>query len=81
MTTRKTDCEGFYRRDFLKIGAAGLLGLSLPQMLRLEAKARESSRPRKATALQHLKTTKNRTEAITDILWALVNTREFILNH
>jgi hypothetical protein len=35
----------------------------------------------KATALQHLKTTKNRTEAITDILWALVNTREFILNH
>jgi hypothetical protein len=35
-----TDCEGFYRRDFLKIGAAGLLGLSLPQLLRLEALAR-----------------------------------------
>jgi hypothetical protein len=34
-----TDCEGFYRRDFLKIGAAGLLGLSLPQLLRLEALA------------------------------------------
>jgi uncharacterized protein (DUF1501 family) len=39
MTTRKTDCEGFYRRDFLKIGAAGLLGLTLPQLLRLEAMA------------------------------------------
>ncbi len=30
-----TDCEGFYRRDFLKIGAAGLFGLSLPDLLRL----------------------------------------------
>ncbi|MCI0463460.1 MAG: DUF1501 domain-containing protein [Gemmataceae bacterium] len=35
----KTDCEGFYRRDFLKIGAAGLFGLSLPQLLQLEARA------------------------------------------
>jgi hypothetical protein len=34
-----TDCEGFHRRDFLKIGAAGLFGLSLPQLLRLEALA------------------------------------------
>src|SRR5262249_50063848 len=33
-------CEGFHRRDFLRIGAAGLLGLSLPQLLRLEAQAR-----------------------------------------
>jgi uncharacterized protein (DUF1501 family) len=31
------DCEGFHRRDFLKIGTAGLLGLSLPELLRLEA--------------------------------------------
>lgn len=36
---RKTDCEGFYRRDFLKLGAAGLFGLSLPQLLQLEARA------------------------------------------
>jgi hypothetical protein len=34
----RIDCEGFHRRDFLKIGAgAGLLGLSLPELLRLEA--------------------------------------------
>jgi hypothetical protein len=39
MTARVGDCEGFYRRDFLKIGAAGLLGLSLPDLLRLEAEA------------------------------------------
>src|SRR5262249_8270473 len=36
-----TDCEGFYRRDFLKIGAAGLFGLSLPQLLQLEARAQQ----------------------------------------
>jgi hypothetical protein len=35
----RTDCEGFHRRDFLKIGSAGLLGLTLPQLLRLEATA------------------------------------------
>ena len=36
----QTDCEGFARRDFLKIGAAGLFGLTLPQLLRLEATAK-----------------------------------------
>ncbi len=35
----------------------------------------------KADAIEHLKTAKNRTEGVTDLLWALVNTREFILNH
>jgi Protein of unknown function (DUF1501) len=35
-----TDCEGFHRRDFLKIGTAGALGLTLPQLLQLEAQAR-----------------------------------------
>jgi len=33
------DCEGFHRRDFLQIGSAGLLGLTLPQLLRSEARA------------------------------------------
>jgi uncharacterized protein (DUF1501 family) len=40
--TNRTDCEGFYRRDFLKLGTAGLLGLTLPQALRSEARARAS---------------------------------------
>lgn len=39
----KTDCERFHRRDFLKIGAAGLFGLSLPQLLALEAQARNNN--------------------------------------
>jgi hypothetical protein len=49
----RTDCEGFHRRDFLKIGAAGLLGLSLPQLLRLEAQAAEkgSVAGKKATSV------------------------------
>jgi hypothetical protein len=37
-----SDCEGFARRDFLKVGSAGLLGLTLPQLLRMEAKANET---------------------------------------
>ncbi len=46
---RWTDCEGFHRRDFLKIGAAGLFGLSLPDLLRLEAQAgNEASRKKQA---------------------------------
>jgi len=34
-----SDCEGFHRRDFLKAGSAGLLGLSLADLLRAEARA------------------------------------------
>src|SRR5437762_12897328 len=37
-----SDCEGFARRDFLKLGSAGLLGLSLPQLLKLEARANDA---------------------------------------
>ncbi len=44
------DCEGFHRRDFLKIGAGGLLGLSLPQLLRLEARSAPDPQQRKRRA-------------------------------
>jgi hypothetical protein len=40
--TAPHDCEGFYRRDFLKLGSAGLLGLGLTDLLRLEARAKSS---------------------------------------
>jgi len=49
-----TDCDGFLRRDFLKIGAAGVLGLTLPQLLQLEAQAAKSgdaSKAKKATSV------------------------------
>ena len=43
MASFRSDCEGFARRDMLKIGAAGLFGLTLPQLLQLEAKAKAAS--------------------------------------
>jgi hypothetical protein len=33
-----SDCQGYHRRDFLQLGTAGLLGLSLADLLRLEAR-------------------------------------------
>jgi hypothetical protein len=40
MSLTRTDCEGFYRRDFLKLGTTGLLGLGLADLLRLESRAK-----------------------------------------
>ncbi len=40
-----TDCEGFHRRDFLRVGAAGMLGLGLADKLRLRAAARGVNAP------------------------------------
>jgi hypothetical protein len=51
MSTRlRTDCEGFHRRDFLTIGSAGMLGLTLPQILAAEARARSSDSEKKIKA-------------------------------
>jgi hypothetical protein len=41
MRSAWTDCEGFHRRDFLKVGTAGLLGLSLADVLRAQAFSEE----------------------------------------
>jgi len=35
--THCTDCEGFYRRDFLKVGVLGLFGLGMADLFRLQA--------------------------------------------
>jgi hypothetical protein len=47
MPRSRTDCEGFHRRDFLRVGSAGLLGLALPDAFRAESlglEARASGR-------------------------------------
>src|SRR5437588_12873664 len=44
MGTRPRDCEGFHRRDFLAVGGAGRLGLSLPGFLAAEARAKEKNK-------------------------------------
>jgi hypothetical protein len=49
-----TDCEGFHRRDFLKLGAAGVFGLSLAQLLELEARAADPDRTKRADAVVFL---------------------------
>src|SRR5580704_5958198 len=48
MSRTRTDCQGFHRRDVLRIGVAGLLGMSLPEALRAEslvAPDRRTSKP------------------------------------
>jgi hypothetical protein len=40
----RTDCERCHRRDFLRVGAAGMLGLGLADLLRLEASAAPARR-------------------------------------
>jgi hypothetical protein len=43
-TAFRSDCERHHRRDFLRVGTAGLLGLGLADLLRLEASAKEQRR-------------------------------------
>jgi len=39
-------CDGYSRRELLRVGAASLVGLSLPQVLQLQAKAAASIKPK-----------------------------------
>jgi len=48
---RSTDCGGNTRRDFLKLGALGATGLSLPGLLRARAQAASSGKQVKDTAV------------------------------
>src|SRR5512132_1237019 len=38
------DCEGFSRREFLKIGGMSVLGLALPDLLRMRAAAADTGK-------------------------------------
>ena len=53
----------------------------LADELFLAALARFPKPDERADAVKHLEAAKSRADGITDVLWALVNTREFILNH
>ncbi len=50
MSRTRTDCEGFHRRDVLRVGVAGLLGMSLPDALRAEAQNPPDPRAKKPAA-------------------------------
>jgi hypothetical protein len=64
-----------------KLAKSKLTAEELADELFLAALARFPKAEEKADAVKHLKDAKTRAEGITDVLWALVNTREFILNH
>jgi uncharacterized protein (DUF1501 family) len=46
-----TNCDGSTRRDFLKVGALGLGGLLLPDLLRARASAAAAGKPTKNTSV------------------------------
>lgn len=48
---RNTNCQGKSRRDFLKVGALGLGGLALPDLLRARSEARAAGVPTKETSV------------------------------
>src|SRR5258708_3411619 len=50
-TQIRSDCEGTSRRDFLRIGALGMSGLTLPALLRLRSAAAGEGRATKDTSV------------------------------
>ena len=47
----RTDCSGSNRRDFLKVGALGLTGLTLTDLLRLRSNAANAGQPTRDTSV------------------------------
>jgi hypothetical protein len=47
-------CDGISRRNFLRVGALGLGGLTLADLLRLKAQAKETAAPAKSVIMIHL---------------------------
>src|SRR5439155_22073596 len=46
-----TNCDGSSRRDFLKVGALGMGGLMLPDLLRARARATQAGQPTRNTSV------------------------------
>jgi hypothetical protein len=63
------------------LGKSKLSDEDLADELFLATLSRLPKAAEKLDAVKHLKEAKSRQEAVTDLVWALVNTREFILNH
>jgi hypothetical protein len=50
-TKTRKDCSGVGRRDFLKVGALGLTGLTLPGLLKLRSAAASTGTPTRDTSV------------------------------
>jgi hypothetical protein len=64
-----------------ELGKSNLSDEDLADEVFLATLSRFPKAAEKLDAVKHLKETRSRQEAVTDLVWALVNTREFILNH
>jgi hypothetical protein len=60
---------------------AKLTDVELTERLWLAAFARLPSAKEKQKVLDHLKKAENRADAVRDLVWAVINTREFLLQH
>jgi Protein of unknown function (DUF1549)/Protein of unknown function (DUF1553) len=65
----------------VQLARTKLTNEELIEELFLSALSRRPKAEEKEEALKHMTEATSRQEGITDVLWALVNTREFILNH
>ncbi len=65
----------------LKLAKSKMNSEELVEELFLATLTRLPKADEKTDAVKYLVSAKTRTDAVTDVLWALVNTREFILNH
>ena len=64
-----------------QLAKSKLTDAELAEEIFLATLTRKPTADEKDAAVKHLSSAKTRGEAVTDLLWALVNTREFILNH
>lgn len=65
----------------LKIAKAKMSDEETIEEVFLATLSRLPNEQERADALKHLSSAKSRDDGVTDLMWALVNTREFILNH
>jgi hypothetical protein len=61
--------------------AAGRSDDEIVEELFLASLSRFPDRTERQEALDHVRFTTDRKAALADVVWALINTREFILNH
>jgi len=77
MLAKFTDATG----RSVKLAKTKLSDEELVEELFLATLTRKPNAEEKQAGVSHLSSAKSRADGITDLLWALVNTREFILNH
>ena len=63
------------------LAGSGVCDAEAVEELFLAALSRPPSGDEARSALDHLRASPDRASGLADVLWALINTREFVLNH